>query len=96
MVIHCVADPAAATATPEKSVRVHFHLINCNFNHDLSHLSQEAGNMVNLHWIVGGNSTYWKLCEEQLNNGFPVNLVDGPTFADKVHFNHPIIDGYLE
>ncbi len=45
---------------------------------------------------VGDNSAYWKLCEERFNNGFPVNSVDGPTFSNKMHFNHPSIDGHHE
>jgi hypothetical protein len=45
---------------------------------------------------VGENSTYWKFCEECFNNGFAINSVDGATFADEIHFNHPIIDGLYE
>jgi hypothetical protein len=29
----------------------------------------------------------------QQNNGFPMDSFDGLTFADKVHFNCPAIDG---
>jgi hypothetical protein len=30
----------------------------------------------------------------RFNNYFPVDSVDGPLFANKVHFSHPTIDGH--
>jgi hypothetical protein len=39
------------------------------------------------------NSSFWTFCAEQFNNGFPVDCVDGPLFANKIHFSHPTIDG---
>ena len=92
-----VAGPAAAPPRPEKTVHARFRLVNCIFSDDLSQFAQEADNVDRAaldSGAVGDNSTYWKLCEERFNNGFAVNSVDGPTFADKVHFNHPIIDGH--
>ncbi len=40
-----IADPAAAPATPEKTVHVHFHPINCIFSDDLFQFAQEADNV---------------------------------------------------
>jgi hypothetical protein len=45
---------------------------------------------------VGSNSSFWTLCAERFNKGFPVDSVDGPLFADKVHFSHPTIAGHPE
>ncbi len=45
---------------------------------------------------VGGNSSYWKVVEKRFNEGFPDNSVDGPVFADKVHFMHPSIQEHHE
>jgi hypothetical protein len=94
-----VADPAVALARPEKTVHVRFRLINCIFNDDLSQFAQEADNINHAALdssAIGNNSTYWKLCEERFNKCFAINSVDGATFSDKVHFNHPIIDGHYE
>ncbi len=60
------ADPAAAPARAEKTVYVCFHLINWIFSDDLSQFAQEADNVDRAaldSGAVGGNSTYWKLCE---------------------------------
>jgi hypothetical protein len=87
-----IADPAAAPATPEKTVHVNFHPINCIFSDDLFQFAQEADNVDRAaldSGAVGYNSTYRKLCEEHFNIGFTINSVDGSTFADKLHFNHP-------
>jgi hypothetical protein len=86
------ADPAAAPARAEKTVYVCFHLINWIFSDDLSQFAQEADNVDRAaldSGAVGYNSTYRKLCEEHFNIGFTINSVDGSTFADKLHFNHP-------
>ncbi len=44
---------------------------------------------------VGANSQFWKLVEEWFN-GVPNNSVDGPFFADIVHFDHPSIANFHE
>ena len=33
---------------------------------------------------------------EHFNNDFPVDFIDSPLFANKVHFSHPTIDGHPE
>jgi hypothetical protein len=89
----------SSTIRAEKTVHVRFRLINCIFSDDLSSAARDADNVDRSaldSGAVGDNSPFWKLCEERFNNGFPVNSIHGPTFADKLHFNHVTIDNYHE
>ncbi len=93
------AEVAVPTPKPQKTVHVRFRLINCLFSEELASSADNADNVDRAALdtgAVGSNSTFWKLCEERFNNGFPVDSVDGPMFADKVHLNHPTIDAHPE
>jgi len=86
-------------AKPQKTVHARFRLINCIFSDELSAQSTMADNVDRSALdagAVGDNSPFWKLCEDRFNNGFPVNSLDGPFFADTMHFNHPTIDSHHE
>ncbi len=86
-------------AKPQKTAHACFHLINCLLSDELSSQENTADNVDRSALdagAVGDNSAFWKLCEERLNKGFPVDSVDGPLFADKVHFTHPTIDAHPE
>jgi hypothetical protein len=94
-----LGNPSKITTTirAEKTVRIRFRLINCILSDDLSSAACDADNVDRSaldSGAVGDNSPFW--CEECFNNGFPVNSIDGPTFADKLHFNHGTIDNYHE
>jgi len=83
----------------ERTVHVRFRLINCLFSDELSRVANEADNVDRSaldSGEVGANSQYWKLVEDRFNSGFPVESVDGPQFADKVHFSHPTITNFHE
>jgi hypothetical protein len=83
----------------ERTVHVRFRLINCLFSDELSRVANEADNVDRSaldSGEVGANSQYWKLVEDRFNSGFPVESVDGPQFADKVHFSHPTIKNFHE
>jgi hypothetical protein len=84
---------------PQKTVHVRFRLINCLFSDELTDASHTADNVDRAALdagAVGDNSLFWKLCEERFNNGFPADCIDGPTFADTLHFRHPTIDNHHE
>ncbi len=62
-----IAVVAATPSRPEKTIHVHFRLINCIFSDDLSRSAQQADNVDRSaldSGAVGDNSAYWKLCEE--------------------------------
>jgi len=87
------------TPKPQKTVHARFRLINCIFSDDLSSQSVTADNVDRAALdagAVGANSAFWKLCEERFNSGFPVDSIDGPSFADTIHFSHPTIDAHHE
>jgi hypothetical protein len=94
-------DAAAPVPTPkpQKTIHVRFRLINCLFSEELASSTGDA-DVVDRAALdtgaVGDNSAFWKLCEERFNKGFPVDSIDGALFADKLHFNHPIIDAHHE
>jgi len=95
------ATPATALTPPkpQKTVHARFRLINCLFSEELASESNDADNVDRATLdagAVGANSVFWKLCEERFNSGFPVESVDGPLFADTLHFSHPTIDGHHE
>jgi hypothetical protein len=46
--------------------------------------------------LVGDNSVYWKLVEEHFNHLYPFASIDGPLWAEKVHFHHLLIANYHE
>jgi hypothetical protein len=50
------------------------------------------------HWIVVQLETivHTRSCVKSSSIMASLSTVDGPAFADKVHFNHPIIGGHLE
>jgi len=88
-----------AMPKPQKTVHAHFRLINCLFSNELSAQADIADNVDRSaldSGAVGDNSIFWKLCTEQFNRGFPVDSVDGPMFADTLHFSHPTIDSHHE
>jgi hypothetical protein len=90
---------AVPTAKPQKTVHVRFRLINCLFS-DESSCNANSADSVDRAALdagaVGSNFSFWTVCAEHFNNGFPVDAVDGPLFANKVHFSHPTIDGHPE
>jgi hypothetical protein len=90
---------AVPTAKPQKTVHVRFRLINCLFS-DESSCNANSADSVDRAALdagaVGSNFSFWTVCAEHFNNGFPVDSVDGPLFANKVHFSHPTIDGHPE
>jgi len=95
------ATPATALMPPkpQKTVHAWFRLINCLFSEELASKSNDADNIDRATLdagAVGANSAFWKLYEERFNSGFPVESVDGPLFADTLHFSHPTIDGHHE
>jgi len=88
-----------AMPKPQKTVHARFRLINCLFSNELSAQADFADNVDRSaldSGAVGDNSIFWQLCTEQFNSGFPVNSVDGPMFADTLHFSHPTIDNHHE
>ena len=90
---------AVPTAKPQKTVHVRFRLINCLFSDELSYNANSPDSVDRAALdagAVGSNSSFWTLCAERFNNGFPVDSIDGPLFANKVHFSHPTIDGHPE
>jgi len=95
-----VADSIAVPKPkPQKTVHVRFRLINCLFSDELTNATHTADNVDRAALDAGAvvdNSLFWKLCEERFNNGFPADSIDGPTFADTLHFRHPTIDNHRE
>jgi len=88
---------AVPTAKPQKTVHVRFCLINCIFSDELSCNANSADSVDRAALdarAVGLNSLFWTLCAERFHNGFLVDSIDGPLFANKVHFSHPAIDGH--
>jgi hypothetical protein len=88
-----------ATPKPQKTVHACFRLINCLFSNELYAQADFVDNVDRSaldSGAVGDNSIFWQLCTEQFNSGFPVNSVDGPMFADTLHFSHPTIDNHHE
>jgi hypothetical protein len=88
-----------AMPKPQKTVHARFRLINCLFSNELSAQADFADNVDRSaldSGAVGDNSIFWQLCAERFNSGFPMNSVDGPMFADTLHFSHPTIDNHHE
>jgi hypothetical protein len=80
-----------------KTVYCRFQLLNCIFSDELGALtdrSEDVDQAALDSGLVGDNSIYWKLVEECFNAGFPVGSIDGPVWANKVHFNHLLIASY--
>jgi hypothetical protein len=72
-------------------------LINCIFSDELRALadrSEDVDQAALDSGLVGDNSIYWKLVEECFHAGFPVGSIDGPVWANIVHFHHPLIANY--
>jgi hypothetical protein len=90
-------NPAAASPKVVKTVHCRFRLLNCIFSDELGALadrSEDVDRAALDSGLVGDNSIYWKLVEERFNAGFPVGSIDGPLWANKVHFHHPLIANY--
>ena len=90
-------NPAAASPKVVKTVHCRFRLLNCIFSDELGALtdrSEDVDQAALDSGLVGDNSIYWKLVEERFNAGFPVGSIDGPLWANKVHFHHPLIANY--
>jgi hypothetical protein len=88
-----------AMPKPQKPVHAHFRLINCLFSNELSAQADFVDNVDRSaldSGAVGDNRIFWQLRVEQFNSRFPVNSVDGPMFADTLHFSHPTIDNHHE
>ncbi len=92
-------NPEADPPRSEKTIHCRFRLINCLFSDELgtaANTSDDVDRLALDSGAVGANSQFWKLVEERFNRGFPNNSVDGPLFADKVHFDHPSIANFHE
>ena len=90
---------SAATKPSAKTIHDKFRLLNCLFSDEIGALAATAEDVSRVDLdtgAVGGNSSYWKVVEKRFNEGFPDNSVDGPVFADKVHFMHPSIQEHHE
>ncbi len=90
---------SASSKPAAKTTHDKFHLLNCLFSDEIGALAATAEGVSRADLdtgAVGGNSSYWKVVEKRFNEGFPDNSVDGPVFADKVHFMHPSIQEYHE
>ena len=86
-------------ARKERTIHVRFRLIDCLFSDELSKVANKCDNVDRSALDSGevdANSQYWKLVEDRFNSGFPVQPVDGPQFAEKVHFVHPTISDFHE
>jgi hypothetical protein len=72
-------------------------ILNCIFSDELGALadrSEDVDRAALDSGLVGDNIIFWKLVEERFNTGYPVGSVDGPLWADKVHFHHQLIANY--
>jgi hypothetical protein len=81
---------AVHTAKPQKTVHVRFCLINCLFSDELSSNANFADSIDRAALdagAVGSNSSFQTLCVGRFNNGFPVDSIEGPLFANRVHFS---------
>jgi hypothetical protein len=90
---------SASNKPAAKTIHDKFRLLNCLFSDEVGALAATADDVSRADMdagAVGGNSTYWKLVEQRFNEGFPDNSVDGPVFADKIHFMHPSIQNHHE
>ena len=89
----------ASSKPAAKTIHDKFRLLNCLFSDEIGQLAATAENVTRAdldNGAVGGNSDYWKLVQKRFNEGFPDGSVDGPVFADKVHFMHPTINQHHE
>ena len=94
-----VEELAASSKPAAKSIHDKFRLLNCLFSDEIGALATTAEDASRADLdtgAVGGNSLYWKVVEKRFNEGFPEDSVDGPVFADKVHFMHPSIQEHHE
>jgi hypothetical protein len=94
-----VEQQSASNKPSAKTIHDKFRLLNCLFSDEVGALAATADDVSRADMdtgAVGGNSTYWKLVEQRFNEGFPDNSVDGPVFADKIHFMHPSIQNHHE
>ncbi len=85
----------ASSKPAAKTIHDKFRLLNCLFSDEVGQHAATAENVTRAeldNGAVVGNSAYWKLVEKRFNEGFPDGSVDGPVFADKVHFTHPTIN----
>ncbi len=90
---------AVSNKPAAKTIHDKFHLLNCLFSDEIGALAATAEDVCRADLdtgTVGGNSLYWKVVEKHFNEGFPEDSVDGPAFADKVHFMHPSIQQHHE
>ncbi len=94
-----VEELAASSKPAAKTIHDKFRLLNCLFSDEIGALAATAEDVS---WAdldtgaVGGNSLHWKVVEKRFNEGFPEDSLDGPVFADKVHFMHLSIQEHHE
>jgi hypothetical protein len=86
--------PSAATASPQvKTIHDKFRVINIIFSEECCAMAAASTNALSREELDtgahGDNSKFWKTVEKRFNGGFEPNSIDGPVFADKLHFNHP-------
>ncbi len=95
-----VVEQLSASSKPAaKTIHNKFRLLNCLFSDEIGALAATTEDVSRADLdtgAIGGNSSYWKVVEMRFNEGFPGNSVDGPVFADKVHFLHPSIQEHHE
>jgi hypothetical protein len=90
---------AASNKPAAKIIHDNFCLLNCLFSDEIGALAATAEDVSRTDLdtgAIGGNCTYWMLVEQWFNEGFPDNSVDGPDFADKIHFMQPSIQNHHE
>jgi hypothetical protein len=94
-----VEELVASNKPAAKTIHDKFCLLNCLFSDEIGALAATAEDVSQADLdtgAVGGNSLYWKVVEKHFNEGFPEDSLDGPVFADKVHFMHPSIQEHHE
>ncbi len=90
---------SASNKLAAKTIHDKFCLLNCLCSDEIGALAITAEDVSRTDLdtgAVGGNSNYWKVVEQQFNKGFQDNSVNGPVFADKIHFMHPSIQNHHE